>query len=313
MTERDDHLIQRIRTSAGVLPNTPPDPSRVIAAGRRRRRKDRLLASGAAVVVALGVVLPIQALLPVGEDKSGAMNPVDLPESCFGYKVDIYAIEDDTDYEGTPGDDVVIQGGTSSYRSNGGMDLTCMVDGSLGGVSADDHPELMDIDNPAKVNEAIRRLIDAEPITGEDGNPPPTEVGLACDGDRADVAAYTVQPQRDGVHFRVDYRDGARAVVLWHRQDDAPMSYSAFELDPSASSRTETFELEPGRYFIGCIRTEADSDKVKLATEGASKPLDVIDFAELWTPAILRCPQEPVRLLPVGPEPTPYDFFFAIV
>ena len=122
-----------------------------------------MLASGAAVIVALGVVLPLRALLPVGEEKSATVDRSGpLAESCFGYKVDIYAIEDDTVYEGTPKDDVVIQGGTSTFRPNGGMDLICMVDGSLGSVSVGDHTELMDIDNPMELNEEVRKLFITE-------------------------------------------------------------------------------------------------------------------------------------------------------
>jgi len=164
MTEHDEHLVERIRTSARASRITPPDPSEAIAAGRRRRRKDRMLASGVAVVVALGVVLPLRALLAVGEDQPGVVDRSDsLPDSCLGYKVDIYAIEDETVYEGTPGDDVVIQGGTSTYRDNGGVDAICMIDGSPGGVSVDGHRELMGIDDPKELEEAVRRVIDAEP------------------------------------------------------------------------------------------------------------------------------------------------------
>ena len=44
MTSHNDHLIDRIRTSARHARVVPPDPGTVIATGRRRRRKDRLLA-----------------------------------------------------------------------------------------------------------------------------------------------------------------------------------------------------------------------------------------------------------------------------
>jgi hypothetical protein len=165
MTDIDEHLIERIRTSAGVSGIAPPSPSEVIAAGRRRRRKDRLLASGVAVVVALGVVLPLRALVAVGDDESevGVDRSDSLPRSCLGYRVDIYAIADDTIYEGTPGDDVVIQGVRSTFRPNGGLDIVCMIDGSPGGVSVDGHRELMGIDDPKELEEAVRRAIDAEP------------------------------------------------------------------------------------------------------------------------------------------------------
>lgn len=100
MTDHDDHLADRIRTSGSDSRIAPPDPARVIAAGRRRRRKDRLLASGAAVVVALGVVLPLRALSPFGDgsfDRGSAVStgPETLPDEvgidCDGDRVALSA------------------------------------------------------------------------------------------------------------------------------------------------------------------------------------------------------------------------------
>ena len=302
MNEQDENLIARVRSSAHDARIDPPDPTRVIAAGRRRRRKDRLLASGAAVVIALGVVLPLRALLPVGSgDEPGTVGK-QLPKSCSGYKVDIYAVEDDRTYEGTPGDDIVIQGGTASYRDNGGLDILCGVDGQPLSVSTDGHPELMEL-GPKALNEAVRKIIDAEPITGEDDQPPPTEVAITCDGTDIALGRYTVQPLADGVHLRIDHGGGTRGVAFWDRGDDrAPITYSATELDPAETTWAGPLPFpEPGEYFVTCLRTDADTDVIDLDPARAA-PLDVIDVEALWASDQLRCQQRDLGFHEVGPE-----------
>lgn len=81
--------------------------------------------------------------------------------SCFGYKVDIYAVNDGQTYEGTSGDDIVIQAEGSTYRDNGGLDVICDVHGEILSVSADSHPEFMKL-GQNELKDAVRGVIDAD-------------------------------------------------------------------------------------------------------------------------------------------------------
>ena len=218
MTSPDDHLIHRIQTSARNARIFPPSPGAVIASGRRRRRKDWLLASGAAVVIALGVVLPLRALLPIGDSPIHIIDRIDhLPESCFGYRIDMYANEDGQTYEGTTGDDIVVQGDGAVYRDNGGLDVTCGIDGQVLGVSVDSQPELMDIDNPKELEEAVRRAIDAEPFP-VDGRLTPAEVLALSPYDREEAVRIGWPAANEELRAR---------AVDWYREQqvaDAPVA-----------------------------------------------------------------------------------------
>jgi hypothetical protein len=208
MNEPDDHhLIELIRSSSDDTRIDLPDQSRVIQAGRRRRRKDRLLASGASVAIALGLVIPLWALMPFGQD-------------------------------------------------------------------ADRRPN---IGSSAEL---------------------PTEVALTCQGAQAELADDAVQPLSDGAHLRITYEGGTRAVAIWKRVDEHPVSYWATNLDPSERATSKAFTIEPGEYYVSCLTSGDDHDIWKLGPDDAAS-LDVVDVAGVWSSDRLQCPANGFDIGPI--------------
>jgi WD40 repeat protein len=67
MNEQDE-LIREIRARAERLPVRIPSPTNAMTTGRRRRRISLAVATLAALVIAVGVALPLRALMRLGED-----------------------------------------------------------------------------------------------------------------------------------------------------------------------------------------------------------------------------------------------------
>ena len=95
------------------------------------------------------------------EVRQAQARAVDNPATeCLGFKVTIFALEDDTTYQGTPGDDIVAQAGTSHFQPNGGNDLICTVDGKPLSVSLED-PALVDL-SQEELERRLPDIIDAD-------------------------------------------------------------------------------------------------------------------------------------------------------
>lgn len=123
---------------------------------------------------------------------------------------------------------------------------------------------------------------------GPTGAAIPSVVELRCDGVTTELLSPDVAPQPDGLHFQVQYADGVRSVVLWVR--GAPTrTYSAFELEPAAGSRSVVLPVPPSDYFIRCENNDADSNNVDLDPTAAAT-LNVVDANGVWSPDELTCP-----------------------
>jgi TolB protein len=70
-----DELADEIRARTESLHVEAPSPAHAMSRGRRRRRVSRLVAAAAALVIALGVALPLRALMRLGEASREPIGP----------------------------------------------------------------------------------------------------------------------------------------------------------------------------------------------------------------------------------------------
>ena len=96
-------------------------------------RKILPIVLGAVVVVA---VISLASMWGGGDPRSVAKaGSEELPSTCQGYPVTIYAVDKGAEYNDTEGNDVIVQGvGTTVHRS-GGYDLRCSTEGEVMSLS----------------------------------------------------------------------------------------------------------------------------------------------------------------------------------
>lgn len=66
---------------------------------------------------------------------AGGAGGEELPSTCNGYPVTIYAVEKGAEYNATEGNDVIVQGVGTIIHGSGGYDLRCSTEGEVMSLS----------------------------------------------------------------------------------------------------------------------------------------------------------------------------------